>query len=203
MHGTTFLSDLTPDLCFFAVLVYGSLCSACFLCTPSWQPSSTVTRQHLRQLLLVPFLNFLLSLSLNKKDTDLCGLDLKFATPPSVEISLLRLPLATTKSHVLSIDSSFGPFRPARRCFFSSYHMHQLSLEPEDSFESLLHTCLRHTPSTKGVWLFMLASRLLPTRLRSSESSLLSARSTKRKHAILFRHSPMLGQFFLHCLGID
>ena len=56
-----FLDDLTPDPSFFAVLLCLSFFSSFLLCAPSWQLSSAETRQHLRQLLLVPILHFLSS----------------------------------------------------------------------------------------------------------------------------------------------
>ena len=38
----------------------------------------------------------------------------------------------------------------------------------KDFSQSLLDTCLHHTLSTTGVWLFLFASKLLPARLHSS-----------------------------------
>ena len=108
-----FLSDLTPDPSFFAVLVNRSFFSACFFCASSWQPSSTVTRQRLGQLLLAPFLHLSFFFQPTKKDTALCGLDLKVyhhlrlrdfsfsaGTRNNVVVNLFNSPFALFDLHV-------------------------------------------------------------------------------------------------------
>ena len=91
----------------------------------TWQPSSTVTRQHLRHLLPVPCLCLLFFLSLSlltTKDTALCGID------------------------------SFWAFRSARRCFFRDHHVHQFPLESKTLFKIFwTHVCItRCQPRVSG-----------------------------------------------------
>ena len=77
-----FFSNFIPHLSLSAVhLFLLFFFSASFLRDSSWQPSSTVTKQHLRQLQLIPFLYLLFSLSTTR--TLLCAASTQSLPPPS------------------------------------------------------------------------------------------------------------------------
>ena len=145
--------------------------STCFINASSWQPPSTVNKQHLRHLSRPQ------RILLHAASTQ------SLPPPSSVKIS----PEAVTRNNIIMgsfTPLSFRIFGSARGPFFRSHHIHLHPLEPKTLFNIFqTHVCITHQPRVSGVFFSCLTTA-------SSKDSFLgcilpSARSTPRKHANL------------------